>query len=99
MCEYCEKGKLVKSCNFCGSAKITRITTSAMVIIESSMDQSTLRFCLLAAIGVSQFSFGFAVSINISIKIKSRETEPERRTVIKQIEKRSVNLSGTCRMK
>ena len=22
MCEYCEKGKLVKSCNFCGSAKM-----------------------------------------------------------------------------
>lgn len=23
MCEYCEKGKELKSCNFCGNAKIT----------------------------------------------------------------------------
>lgn len=23
MCEYCEKGKALNSCNFCGGAKIT----------------------------------------------------------------------------
>lgn len=30
MCEYCEKGKEIKSCNFCGRAK--------MRIVESEID-------------------------------------------------------------
>ncbi|MBQ1795722.1 MAG: hypothetical protein II110_08565, partial [Treponema sp.] len=67
-----------------------------MVIIESSIDHKTLRFCLLAAIGVSQLSFGFAVSINISIKIKRSDIVAETRVIIKQRPIISVRAKGGC---
>lgn len=39
MCEYCEKGKKVKSCNFCGSAKMKISVSNEMQILEIQGDE------------------------------------------------------------
>lgn len=40
MCEFCEKGKLVKSSNFCGSAKIRIIESEEWNTLEVQGDEN-----------------------------------------------------------
>ena len=40
MCEYCEKGKEIRSCNFCGGAKAIILVSDDCTILDIGGDEN-----------------------------------------------------------
>lgn len=57
MCEYCEKGKILKSCNFCGSAKMIVSTSKEMNILDIYGDEK--RFQIFKRIYRPRFDINY----------------------------------------
>lgn len=57
MCEYCEKNKIVKSCNFCGSAKMRISADKEMPLLEVQGDEK--KFHLVKRIYCPRFDINY----------------------------------------
>ena len=57
MCEYCEKRKLLKSCNFCGSAKMRISVSKEFNLLEVQGDEN--KFHLFIRIYCPRFDINY----------------------------------------